>query len=1065
MKRLSLITLLFLTIHILFSQTVIPPGDVSGSWTLAGSPYNIEGEIKIPEGSLLTVEPGVDIIFQGHYKFIVEGKLLALGELNDTITFTVNDTIGFHDKETPNGGWFGLRINRHNQSDTTCLQYCKFEYGKAVGEEPHDKYGGAIHTDASSYFTNRSTISNCLFQNNLSYYSGSAICFRSSSYLVNNCKFYNNFGGGTASLLGAGNIILSNNLIQNNSGAGISGDSYYATIVNNVITDNNGPGLCFGDCFGSLVVNNTICNNHTNDDGVGGIYVVWNSTNPLLFYNNIIYGNSSSEGSQISMKYSVDNFFYNNNIEGGFENIEGNNCIAEYENNIDTDPFFENTMLNDYNLHENSPCINAGIPDTSGLFLPIFDIKGNQRIYDNSVIDMGAYEFQGEPNPYPEIGIISPSIEFGIITQNEKSMEHAFRICNYGHAPLEVDITAPLEFTIKPEGDSFFVQELPSLIIPPKSDTTIYVIFLPTDILIHVDSIIILSNDLDNPVRTVTLSGEGTNLQVLEGNISNDSTICANRILINNNVVIEPDAKLTICNGSSLEFLNNYSFTIYGILNAIGETGDSIAFKTCKDVNFVGDSIIEKWGGFFFENDSPMDSSILSHCIIENAYKHNEGAISITNCSKLSIKNCEIKNNEGAGIFCYNNSSPLILKNKILNNGYAGVHCESNSNAIISGNVISYSSPGINVNESSPYIISNTVSFNSYAGVNFHYNSNSIVANNLIIGNTCTSYTGGLSFFHSGSNIEINNNTIAENTPNGLNFFESSPVLQNNIIYNNYKQARILSNPCNPDFYFCNMEGGLDSLVLGNNTTYNGNYFNNIDAEPLFLNEGMNSFMLTSNSPCIDMGNPDTTGTFLSTTDIAGNPRIFNDRIDIGAYEFGIYPPYFTSLPILYATVDEEYYYEVSAEDFEGSQLEFNFIALSDWLTFNSSDTNFAQLSGIPQVGNIGESDVEITVSNSYFQTTQSFTINITLVGFMEHTEKLFELSPNPTSGKFYITTTDLKYLPCKIDILSYNGNKLKSYLMLNKELIINAKDLPKGLYFIRIEGMEKIEVKKIILH
>jgi hypothetical protein len=49
--------------------------------------------------------------------------------------------------------------------------------------------------------------------------------------------------------------------------------------------------------------------------------------------------------------------------------------------------------LADWSLQDNSPCINTGTPDTTGLFLPEFDLAGNPRIYGNR-IDMGAYENQ-----------------------------------------------------------------------------------------------------------------------------------------------------------------------------------------------------------------------------------------------------------------------------------------------------------------------------------------------------------------------------------------------------------------------------------------------------------------------------------------------------------------------------------------------------------------------------------------------------------------------------------------------------------------------------------------------
>ena len=76
MQTLRFLLFGFITLTIISNaQTVIPPGDVSGTWTLGGSPYEIQGEITIPDSSTLTIEPGVLVEFQGHYKLIVEGRL------------------------------------------------------------------------------------------------------------------------------------------------------------------------------------------------------------------------------------------------------------------------------------------------------------------------------------------------------------------------------------------------------------------------------------------------------------------------------------------------------------------------------------------------------------------------------------------------------------------------------------------------------------------------------------------------------------------------------------------------------------------------------------------------------------------------------------------------------------------------------------------------------------------------------------------------------------------------------------------------------------------------------
>ncbi|MCK5519702.1 MAG: hypothetical protein KAI81_01200, partial [Candidatus Marinimicrobia bacterium] len=104
MKRLML---LLLGIHLLsptfiFSQTNITEGPVSGTWTKAESPYLIQGNILIEEGSNMIIEPGAIIEFMGHYSMTIEGNLKASGTAEEMIQFTKSDTTGLSGKVSPN---------------------------------------------------------------------------------------------------------------------------------------------------------------------------------------------------------------------------------------------------------------------------------------------------------------------------------------------------------------------------------------------------------------------------------------------------------------------------------------------------------------------------------------------------------------------------------------------------------------------------------------------------------------------------------------------------------------------------------------------------------------------------------------------------------------------------------------------------------------------------------------------------------------------------------------------------------------------------------------------------
>ena len=62
----------------------------------------------------------------------------------------------------------------------------------------------------------------------------------------------------------------------------------------------------------------------------------------------------------------------------------------------------------------------------------------------------------------------------------------------------------------------------------------------------------------------------------------------------------------------------------------------------------------------------------------------------------------------------------------------------------------------------------------------------------------------------------------------------------------------------------------------------------NLDADPLFYGSGDHPYSIDYGSPCIDAGTLNLPpGITLPEYDIAGNPRIYGETIDMGAYEYG----------------------------------------------------------------------------------------------------------------------------------------------------------------------------------
>lgn len=130
MRRATI--LFFIVLAIVHLGATDVSGSQSGIWNLAGNPYNIIGDVTVPIGASLTIEPGVQVFAMGDFRIIAAGTLSAVGTEADSIRFMSGQA-------DPNARWKGIRLENTVQESQIAHCYIeKAEYGINSVNSPAD---------------------------------------------------------------------------------------------------------------------------------------------------------------------------------------------------------------------------------------------------------------------------------------------------------------------------------------------------------------------------------------------------------------------------------------------------------------------------------------------------------------------------------------------------------------------------------------------------------------------------------------------------------------------------------------------------------------------------------------------------------------------------------------------------------------------------------------------------------------------------------------------------------------------------------------------------------------
>jgi len=151
------------------------------------------------------------------------------------------------------------------------------------------------------------------------------------------------------------------------------------------------------------------------------------------------------------------------------------------------------------------------------------------------------------------------------------------------------------------------------------------------------------------------------------------------------------------------------------------------------------------------------------------------------------------------------------------------------------------------------------------------------------------------------SNFEVSNCTFYNNYGSVAAVGIIGDVsLWNNIFFNPVADNEIVMYGPSSVQCACNLDVDYSYIYGGEEGIYNVSTFNtlsygehNLSAGSLFADTSAGNadyLRLSPGSPCIDAGTPDTTDFNLLPYDLAGNLRIWNNRINMGCYEYGSEP-------------------------------------------------------------------------------------------------------------------------------------------------------------------------------
>ncbi|GAB3493294.1 hypothetical protein GCM10027341_08410 [Spirosoma knui] len=753
-------------------------------------------------------------------------------------------------------------------------------------------------------------VRNCIFQDNTAFSSGGGMYNYSSGLRLINCSFLRNTtlgNGGGIDNIGSAASLINCSFLSNTAGSGgaMSSETSNPSLTNCSFLNNtairNGGAMFNSD--GPSLINCSFQGNTANSGGV--VYGNTNNSRPNLT-NCVLFGNGGANtlmvgGQRLTLRYSL--------IEAsvtGYTN-GGNNLTTTVS------PFASTTSTQ---LNGCAAAINTG--SNAAYNGPATDLAGNPRRYNNGTVDMGAYEYQANPNP--ALIVTNPAITTATVgTPFSQTFTASGGVFSYSLS-LVNGATLPTGLTLATSGVlsgtptqtgilSLTVSALDALGCSGTSATyrlTVQDAFSPIRYVKQGgagtgsgNSWANASADLQSQIDlagvaqvwvaagTYKPGGDANTDQSVSFVMKNGVTIYGGFATIGSPTLVErnPTNFTTVLSGdigtpddnsdNSYHVINNTALNATAVLDGFVVSGG----------NAVGFDSFDYGGGMNNEGSSPT----LANCLFLNNSAVYGGGISNANASSPTLTNCQFENNsadEGAGMNNGNSSNPSLANCIFRNNSASvggGLKNESSSPALtncsfVNNSGITYGGGIVNSN-SSPSLTNCLFqdNFGSFYGGGVSNETSNPVLTNCSFQSNSSGFLGGGALYNSDSNPVLTNCSFQANTAdNGgaINNQSGNLVLVNCVLFGN-GGANAISGAVSASY----------SLFEASETDYTGANNLTTTVSPF---ASATSTQLNGCAPAINTGNP--TAYNGPATDLAGSTRVFGGTIDMGAYEYQAAP-------------------------------------------------------------------------------------------------------------------------------------------------------------------------------